>query len=84
MGGISQDPVRAWNEKSNWFMESRPFRQLDRIDGEATEYEWKIFSGFTSLEILVEIQKMMSDMKCEPKHFHGRIIFMSMFYDIEW
>ena len=40
MGGISQDLVRAWKEKSIWCMESRPFGGLDRIDGEPMEFEW--------------------------------------------
>ena len=34
MGGISPDPVRAWTEKIDWFMESRPLRELDGIDGD--------------------------------------------------
>ena len=49
-------------------MESRPFREMDRIDGEPMEFEWKIFPGFTTLEILAEIRVMMTDMKCEPEH----------------
>ena len=53
------------------------FGELDRIDGEPTEFEWKNFPGFTTLQILDEIQKMMTELKCEPEHFQGRIIFMS-------
>ena len=33
-------------------MDSRQFRELDRIDGELMEFEWNIFSGFTTLGIL--------------------------------
>ena len=46
------------------------------------EFEWKIFQGFTTAGILSEIQKMMTELKCAPEDFHGRIIFMSMFNDI--
>ena len=46
------------------------------------EFEKKIFPGFTTLGILAEIQKMMLESKCEPEHFKGRIIFMSMYNDI--
>ena len=42
------------------------------------------FPGFTSVGILDEIQKMMTESKCEPENFTGRIIFMSMFNDIVW
>ena len=41
---------------------------MDRIDGEPMEFEWNIFRGFTTLEILAEIRVMMTDMKCEPEH----------------
>ena len=41
------------------------------------------FSGFTTLGILAEIQKMMAEIKCEPELAQGQIIFMSMYNDIE-
>ena len=46
------------------------------------EFEWKIFPGFTTLGILEEIQKFMTELQCEPEQFKGRIIFMSMYNDI--
>ena len=33
--------------------------------------------------IFEEIQKFMTSLQCEPEHFNGRIIFMSMFYGID-
>ena len=42
------------------------------------------FSEFTTLGILAEIQKMMTELKCESEQFQGRIIFMSMYNDIMW
>ena len=54
-------------------------------DREQMEFEWKNFPGFATLRILDEIQKtMISDLTCEPEHFQGRIILMSMFNDIVW
>ena len=50
MGGISSDPVKAWKEKIDWFMNSRQCREWDRIDGEPMEFEWQNFLGFTSLQ----------------------------------
>ena len=44
----------------------------------------KIFPGFATLEILEETQKMMTEVKCEPEHFQGRIIFMSTYNDSDW
>ena len=31
MGGISPGPVKAWKGKINWFVDSRQFRELDRM-----------------------------------------------------
>ena len=50
---------------------------MDRIDGEPMEFEWKHFSGVTTVQILDEIQSMMTESKCEPEQFKGRIILMS-------
>ena len=57
---------------------------MNRIDGMQTEFEWKIFPGFTTIGILEEIQKFMKSTQCELEHFNGRIIFMSMYNDIMW
>ena len=43
-----------------------------------------IFPGFTTLRILDEIQKFMTESKCESEQSKGRIIFMSMYDDIDW
>ena len=65
-------------------LETRYLKDLDRIDGEPMEFEWKNFQGFTTLRILDEIQKMMTASKCELEQFKGRIILMSMYNDIDW
>ena len=48
------------------------------IDGEAIEFEWKNFQGFTSLTILQQIQKDMQNKNIPPEKFEDRIIFMSI------
>ena len=45
------------------------------------DFEWKSFTGFTTLEILAEIQNMMNETNCEPEQFTSRVIFMSMYND---
>ena len=59
-------------------------KDLNQIDGEPMEFEWKIFPEFTTLGILEEVQKIMSELQCEPEQFKGRIIFLSMYNDIIW
>ena len=48
------------------------------------EFEWKIFPGLTTASIIEEIQKKIGELQCDPADFKDRIIFMSMFNDIEW
>ena len=84
LGSISDEPVKAWKSRNNWFLETRCIQDLARVDGEQMEFEWKIIPGFNTLGVLDEIQRMMAESKCEPEQFKGRIIFMSMYNDIDW
>ena len=84
MGGISSNPVKVWKEKIVWFVNSRQYKELDRIDGEPMEFGWEYFPGFTTLQILVEIQNTMTAIKCELEQFQGRIIIMPMYNDTSW
>ena len=52
LGGISPEPVQAWKDKIKWYLETRYLKELDQIDGQPLEFEWKIFPGFTKLGIL--------------------------------
>ena len=85
LGKVNQNPTSntVWEEQLGWFKDSPPYRTLDTIDGEPMEFEWNIFPGFTTLELVREVQKFVSKMG-EPEQFQGRIIFMSMFNDITW
>ena len=48
------------------------------------EFEWKIFTGLTTLSILEKIQHFMKEQKCESEQFKDRITFTSMYNDIAW
>ena len=65
------------------FGKNNHFKDMNGIDGMPTEFEWKIFPGITTLGLLEKIQNVVEDRQCEPEHFTDRIIFMSMFHDIE-
>ena len=92
---VFSDSVLSWKGESepnikyclgqqlDWFKDSSQYRTLDTIDGEPMEFEWNIFPGFTTLQLVQEVQKFMNKMS-EPDQFQGRIIFMSMFNDIIW
>ena len=42
------------------------------------EFEWNIFPGFTTLQLINKVHEFMTNMG-DPSQFKGRIIFMSMF-----
>ena len=71
-------------DRLTWFKSSSQYRALDTIDGEPIEFEWNIFSKFTTLQLCWKVQEFLSKMSVEPEYFTGRIIFMSMFNDISW
>ena len=62
---------------------SASYKELLRIDGEAIGLEWNILPGFSSLQILQKIQNDLRERIIEPEKFTDRIIFMSMFFDID-
>ena len=73
LGGISTEPVEAWESRIKWFLETHYLKDLDWIDAEPMDFEWKVFPGFTTLGILDKVQKMMTKSKCEPKQFKGNV-----------
>ena len=57
---------------------------LDRIDGEPVVLEWKI-KGTQRRSSLCEVEHMMKkELNVLPNNFKDRIIFMSMYDDIDW
>ena len=72
------------DSKIKWYLENNDFKDMNRIDGMPSEFEWKMFPGITTSGLLEKIQSLMRDLQCEPEHFKDRIIFMSMYNDIEW
>ena len=60
LGKVNQDPTSyiVWEEQLGWFKDSPQYRILDTIDGEPMEFEWNIFTGFTALQLVDEVQKV--------------------------
>ena len=86
LGKMNQNPTsnHAWEDRLTWFKSSPKYRALDKIDGEPMEFEWKVFPGFTTLQLCNKVQESLSRLSIEPENFTGRNIFMSMFNDISW
>ena len=48
-------------------------------------FEWKIFPVHTTIELLQEVAEMMGDeIETQPPDSPDRVIFMSMYNDIDW
>ena len=52
----SKNAITRWKVQVEEFKMSPSYRELLGIDAEATELEWNIFPGFSSLQIHQEIQ----------------------------
>ena len=59
------------------------FRELQGLNGEAIGFECEIFPGAKALAILHTIQADLQGKNIRLEKFSDRIIFMSMFNDIE-
>ena len=59
------------------------FTELQGLDGEPILFEYKIFPGFSALRLLNTIQKDLELKRTKPNEFSDRIIFMSMFNDVD-
>ena len=79
---MGDDLVESWKSKIQGYSDNNYFKDLNRIDGQPMEFEWKIFPGFTTMGILNQVSQMMGKLQCEPENFTGRIIFVSIFNDI--
>ena len=86
LGKMNENPQSkfAWEDTLTWFKSSPEYRALDQIDGDPMEFEWKIFPGFTTLQLCHKVQEFLSNMSTESENFTGRIMLMSMFNDISW
>ena len=78
-----EDAIKKWNDQVSTLKMCRTFGELQGLDGEPIDFEWKIFPGATALDILHKIQADQQGKHIAPENFSDRIIFMSMFNDIE-
>ena len=53
----TQHKTMFGKKKLSWFKDSPQYRTLDTIDGEPMEFEWNIFPGFTTLQLINKVQE---------------------------
>ena len=66
---MGDDPIATGKSKIEWYSENNHFKDMNRVDGRPTEFEWTIFPGITTLGLLEKIQSPMRDPLCEPENF---------------
>ena len=84
LGKVLQHPEcnEAWKNRVAGVRSERSYRDYEDVSGESTEFEWKNFPGFTSLQLCDRINNLLSSLGQSPETFTVRILFMSMFNDI--
>ena len=83
-GKIHQHPEsnEAWKKRIEGITTEKSYRDYDGINGEPTELEWNIFSGFTTLKLCGKVTDLLNTLGEAPEILTGRILFMSMLNDI--
>ena len=86
LGKMHEHPtgVEKLKERKGWFFGSKHHQEFFGIDGEPLELDWNIFPRHTTVELLKEIQKIITTRGSKPEEFKNMIIFMSMYNDIDW
>ena len=76
LGKMGNNPVESWKKQSQWYSDDDHFSELNRIDGQPMEIEWKFSQDSLQGQSSMRINRWWEKT--------GRIIFMSMFNDIVW
>ena len=79
-----EDAIKKWNDQVATLKMCHTFRELQGLDGEPIDFEWKIFPGATALDLLHEIQADLQGKHVTPENFGDRKFFMSMLTTLSW
>ena len=76
-GSISDQPVEVWKNKNKWYLETRCLKDLNRIDGEVMEFEWKSSQDSLHWEFS-KLSKIVTEVQCEPEQFKGNRLHVNV------
>ena len=76
LGKVLQHPEcnQAWKDRVAGVRAEKDYSDFDDIKGESAEFEWKIFPGFTTLQLCDKINNLLSSLGQTPETFTGRIL----------
>ena len=78
-----EDAIKRENDQVSTLKMCYIFKELQGLNGDPIGSEWKIFPGAKALDTLHKNQADLQGKNITPEKFSHRIIFMSMFNDIE-
>ena len=88
LGGKSQPHPRSgelWEQgRLAYFVSFKEYRELFDIARDPFVFEWRIGPTHTTGQLFGDVQKMVDENEVHPFHFKGRIIFTSMYSDLDW
>ena len=67
------------NQRISCVVDTPEYRQLHDIAGKTVGFEWVVYAGHATIQILAEIQRMFEIENTHPSQFKGRIILMSWY-----
>ena len=70
LGSMRDEPIDARKNKIKWCSENNRLKDLNRIDGKPTEFEWKILPGDTDCFLLFH-----ETLKTQNQHQDGSCVF---------
>ena len=62
----------AWKERIGWIITDKSYRDYDGINGEPTDFEWNIFTGFTTLQLCGKVTDLLSRLGRNTRNFHRK------------
>ena len=57
-----------WEDQLQYFQESTGYKEFFGIDGELIEFEWNIFPGHTTMQLVKEVKTDSSSNKRRSNH----------------
>ena len=69
LGRVHQhpEPNESWKQRIEWITIYKSYKDYDGINGDPTEFEWKIFPGLTALQLCGKVTDLLSTLEKHQK-----------------
>ena len=73
-----KDSEAARVDHISWFTQTRSYKEPDNFRGEPFVFEWMTFPGYTTMQLLQEIQIMIQEFVTQPKKSGKNCIYVNV------